>query len=304
MRKRPILFGFIITSIVLVIFGSMLVLSLWMLRGLRGESSLFNLGDSVAIIEIRGVILDSRGVIEQLRKYDDDGGIKAIILRIESPGGTVGPSQEIYQEVMRIRNQGNEDGKPVVASMGSVAASGGYYIAAAADRIVANPGTITGSIGVVMEFLNYEGVYEWAGLKSNVIKTGRFKDIGSPTREMSQDERDLLQTMIESVLDQFVGAIVEGRSMDQSLVRENADGRVFSGQQALELGFVDELGNLQVAIDLAAQLAGIEDEPNVIYPPRRQQRGLFYMLFRGAADAFFDAAAQHDTGDLKLLYCQ
>jgi len=302
LRKHPIVFGFLVTSAVLICFAGMFVLSLWMLHGIDTDGSFFSLRDSVAVVEVRGAIWESRNIIEQLQHYADDGNVKAIVLRVDSPGGAVGPSQEIYDEVKRINDFENPDRKPIVVSMGSVAASGGYYISACADQIVANPGTITGSIGVIMEFIDYQGVYEWVGLKSNVIKTGEFKDIGSGTRDMTAADQELLQGVADNVLDQFVQAIVEGRNMAPELVKANADGRIFSGQQALELGFVDKLGNLKVAIDEAAMLGGIDGEPNVIYPPRRQPRGLFSLMFRGVAEAMLDMMAEQDRGDIRFSF--
>jgi protease-4 len=162
--------------------------------------------------------------------------------------------------------------KPVVVSMGSVAASGGYYVAAAAREIVANPGTITGSIGVIMEFANFQELLEKIGLSSVVVKSGAYKDIGSPTREMSIAEKEILQDLIDDVHSQFVSSVAEGRELDEQAVRSIADGRIFSGRKAMQLGLVDRMGNLQVAIDRAADLAGLEADPKVVYPPGKKPR--------------------------------
>ena len=228
------------------------------------EGSLWG-GETVAIIEIRGVILDPQPVVEKLIKLRKNPKVKAIVLRIDSPGGGVGPAQEIYSEVKKVQRE-----KKVLVSMGSVAASGGYYIACAADKIMANPGSITGSIGVIVESLNVEELFHKLGLRSTVVKSGKHKDIGSPLRSMSEEEKKLLQGVLDSVHDQFIRAVAEGRRLPLENVRELADGRIFSGEQAQTLGLVDELGSLEDAIALAAKLAGIKGEPEVIYPEKKR----------------------------------
>ncbi|HXF94178.1 MAG TPA: signal peptide peptidase SppA [Nitrospiraceae bacterium] len=222
--------------------------------------------DRIALIRVEGVILDAQPTVGELKKFGDSPSIKAIVLRIDSPGGGVVPSQEIYDAVKRVRNKSN---KAVVASMGTVAASGGYYIACATDRIIANPGTLTGSIGVIMEMANVEGLLKKIGVEGVVIKSGRFKDIGSPLRKMSDEDRRLLQTVMDDVHQQFIQAVAEGRSLDVAEVQPLADGRIFTGRQAKEAKLVDELGDLDDAIRLAADLAGIEGEPRVVEPRRR-----------------------------------
>jgi len=199
-------------------------------------------------------------VVRQLTQYAEDEEIPAIVLRIDSPGGGVAAAQEIYRAVLRTR----EYDKKVVASMGSVAASGGYYIAAAADTIVANPGTITGSIGVIMKLFHMEEVLDRFGLRFETIQTGKYKDTGSISRAMTEDERALLQAVIDNVYDQFVDAIVEMREIEREGILELADGRIFTGQQALEYGLVDLLGSYQDAIDLAAEMVGMEQNPPVV----------------------------------------
>ena len=232
-----------------------------------GQPTNLVIGDKIGIVEIYGVISDSKQVIEQLHDFRDNDSIKALVLRVDSPGGGVGPSQEIYDEVLAL-----DELKPVVVSMGSVAASGGYYVAAAAREIVANPGTITGSIGVIMEFANFQELLEKIGLSSVVVKSGAYKDIGSPTRDMSAAEREILQDLIDDVHNQFVSSVAEGRELDEQAVRSIADGRIFSGRRAMELGLVDSMGNLQAAIDRAAVLAGLDAEPKIIYPPGKKPR--------------------------------
>jgi protease-4 len=225
----------------------------------------FTTGDKVAVLPVTGLIADSEGTIDQLKKFAKDDSVKAIVLRINSPGGGVGPSQEIYEEVKKLKGK-----KVVVASMGALAASGGYYIACAAQKIYANPGTITGSIGVIMQFVNVRDLIEKIGLKGMVVKSGAFKDIGSPLREMKAEERELLQGVIDNVHSQFIGAVAEGRKMERESVAKIADGRIFSGEQAKSLGLVDAIGNLEDAVADAGKLAKIEGEPRVITPPKKK----------------------------------
>lgn len=233
-------------------------------------------GDKVAVVDIKGVIADPYEVNETLRELGERDDVKAVVLRIESPGGAVGPSQEIHGEILRLKVK-----KTVVASMGAVAASGGYYAAVAADRIMANPGTITGSIGVIVEFVNAQELLGKIGLKGYVVKSGKFKDVGSPLREMEKEERELLQTLINDVNGQFIKAVAEGRGLKTEEVKKIADGRIFTGAQAKELKLVDELGGLSDAIALSASLAGIEGEPSVIYPER--QKISIWKTFSGGA---------------------
>ncbi|HWF59963.1 MAG TPA: signal peptide peptidase SppA [Nitrospira sp.] len=222
--------------------------------------------DRIALVRVEGVILDSQTTIGELKRFSENPSVKAIVIRIDSPGGGVVPSQEIYDAVKRIRSKNN---KAVIASMGSVAASGGYYIAAATDRIVANPGTLTGSIGVIMEMANVEGLLQKIGVEGVVIKSGKYKDVGSPLRKMSADERGLLQAVMDDVHKQFIEAVAEGRSLELRAAQALADGRIFTGRQAKEAKLVDELGDLEDAIQLAAELVGIEGEPKVVEPRRR-----------------------------------
>lgn len=222
--------------------------------------------DRVALLRVEGVILDSQATVTDLKRFGENPLVKAIVLRIDSPGGGVVPSQEIYDAVQRVRNKHN---KAVIASMGTVAASGGYYIAAATDRIMANPGTLTGSIGVIMETANVEGLLSKIGVEGIVVKSGKFKDVGSPLRKMTEEERALLQSVMDDVHKQFIDAVAAGRALEVTAVQALADGRIFTGRQAKEAKLVDELGNLEDAIQLAADLAGIEGEPKVVEPRRR-----------------------------------
>lgn len=217
------------------------------------------LTEKVAIVRIEGPIFDSGNVISEIKEYVKDPSVKALILRVDSPGGAVAPAQEIYEEVKKAVTK-----KKVVVSMGSVAASGGYYVSAPANRIIANPGTLTGSIGVIMEIPNIEGLMDKIGIKTEVIKTGRHKDMASVFRKLGKEERDILQGVLDDVHEQFIKAVSEARKMPIETARKLADGRVFTGRQAIDAGLVDELGNLEDAINIAAKLAGIKGEPHVV----------------------------------------
>lgn len=222
-------------------------------------------GEAVGLVEVKGVIVDGQETIRQLREMKKDERVKAVVLRVESPGGVVGPSQEIYAEVKKLAKE-----KKVVVSMGSVAASGGYYVAAPATMIFANPGTMTGSIGVLMKFSNVEGLMDKVGMKAFTIKSGQFKDAGSPVRPMSPEERALLQGIIDNTHAQFVAAVAEGRKLPVEEVRRIADGRILTGEQALSLKLIDKLGTQQDAVEEAGRLAGIEGEPEIIRPHKKK----------------------------------
>lgn len=222
-------------------------------------------GDGIGLVEVKGLIIDGTETVRQLRVLKKDKRVKAVVLRVDSPGGVVGPSQEISAQVKELAKE-----KKVVVSMGSVAASGGYYISAPATVIFANPGTITGSIGVLMKFSNIEGLMGKVGMKSFTLKTGKFKDSGNPTRTMTAEERAILQGVIDSTHRQFVKAVAEGRHLPVAQVAAIADGRIMSGEQALEVKLVDRLGTLQDAIDEAARLGGVQGEPQLIRPPKKR----------------------------------
>ena len=231
-------------------------------RSKTAQKALFK-NESIGVLEVNGVIMDSKRALKTLKQFEDSPDVKAVVLRINSPGGAVGPSQEIYEALRTFP-------KPVVASMSSVAASGGFYIAMAAKKIFANPGTITGSIGVIMEFANLEKLYEWAKVKRYVIKTGKFKDAGSEFRDMTPEERALLQDMVDDVLVQFKEAVAAGRKLPIEDVNKIADGRIFSGNQALKLKLVDATGTLNDAVEEAAKLAGMPAKPKVIYGEKKK----------------------------------
>lgn len=227
----------------------------------QNDGTQFGFSDRVQVVDIQGELVDSRPILDQLKRYEDSNSVRAILLNIDSPGGGVAVSQELYAEIRRLREKEN---KTVVAYISSTGASGAYYVACAADKIVANPGTIIGSIGVIAEWVNYEDLLAWAKLKSIVFKTGEFKDTGSPTRALTDRERAYFQGLIDDMYVQFVQAVASGRGLDLEDVRSLADGRVFTGRDAKERKLIDEIGNFQDAVDLTAKLAGISGKPRLI----------------------------------------
>jgi protease-4 len=240
-------------------------------------------GDKVAIISIDGEILGSREAIEALHRYAKNSSVKAMVMRINSPGGAIAPSQEIYEEIRNVRAR---SGKPIVASLDSVAASGGYYIASACDRIVSNPGSITGSIGVILQWMETKDLLAWAKIKPETITSGAMKAAGSPYQDLTDAERAYLQAIVLQLHSQFVRAVAAGRrgKLSEADVSKIADGRVFTGEQALALKLVDQLGNLDDAVRVAGKLGGISGRPGTIYP-RKRTRGLFETLTSDDSDA-------------------
>jgi protease-4 len=232
-----------------------------------------SLGDRIALVRIEGMITDSKDSIEEIKEYVKDPSVKAILLRIDSPGGAVAPAQEIHEEVKKAVAK-----KQVVVSMGSVAASGGYYIASPATKIIANPGTITGSIGVIMEIPNLEGLMNKIGVKTEVVKSGKHKDLVSTFRGIRKEDREILQRVLDNVHEQFIMAVADGRKMSPADVRKIADGRIFTGEQAIKAGLIDELGNLEDAVQVAAKLSGIKGEPVIV---SKKERFSLINLLRG-----------------------
>ena len=277
--KRPITVVLIILGVAILFFGTLMAIVL----SLSGYSPALSFTNKIGVVPINGIIRDADTIIEQMIAFRNDRQIKAIILRINSPGGGVGPSQEIYSETRRTSRT-----KKVVASLGSVAASGGYYVASAADSIVANPGTLTGSIGVLMEFVRVEELLKKIGVEMQVIKSGEFKDIGSPNRKMTHKEKEMLLTLLEDIRNQFVTAVSQGRNMPEEAVLELADGRIFSGRQAKDLGLVDSLGNFRDAVSVAKRLAHIKGEVKLVYPQKRRRSFLWDLLFRDLTEAVLD----------------
>jgi len=251
--------GFLTVSLLfLIVLGGMLWLA----------SSNFELlahPNRIAVIEVRGLIDDAQETLRHIVKYRKDPNVKAIVLRVESPGGAVGPSQEIYTELKR-----TNETKPIIASLGAVAASGGYYVASAASRIFASPGTVTGSIGVIVYYPNLQGLFDKIGYSMTAIKGGQFKDLGNPDREMTAEEKALLQETVDEVHRQFIEAVVEARHIPREKVQAIADGRIITGETARKLGLVDELGNFEDAISSAAIMGKIKGEPKVIYAKQKK----------------------------------
>ncbi len=260
LRGLGLLFGLILLVFALVFFFA------YSTGGDAKVLALFS-GDGVGVLQIDGAIDDPRVVLNELRRFKEMPWVKAIVVRIDSPGGAVAPTQEILEEIQRAKKK-----KPFIASMGSIAASGGYYIAAACDKIVANPGTLTGSIGVIMQLTNVEELMKKVGVKGVNVKSGANKDIGSPFQPLSAEGREILQSLVDNVHGQFVAAVAKGRGMDEARVRKLADGRIYSGAQAKDLGLVDQFGTLEDAIELAAKRAGIAAEPAVYYSRPEQER--------------------------------
>ena len=232
-----------------------------------GDSGDFAFTNRIQVVDIEGVLSDSRPIIEQLKRYEDSKSVPAILLNVDSPGGGVAASQEIYTEIKRLREKKH---KIVVAYMSSVGASGAYYVSCPADRIIANPGTIVGSIGVIAEWVNYGDLFQWAKLKDVTFKTGEFKDTGSPTRPLTDREKEYFQGLIDEMYVDFVDAVAKGRKMDVEAVRAIADGRVFTGRDAKEKKLIDEIGNFQDAVDQTAMLAGISGKPNLLRSVRER----------------------------------
>jgi protease-4 len=263
--RHPILKGVGLLGVfVLVVFASAFFFAY--LTG--GESKVLSMlsDDGVGVLLIDGAIDDSRQPLSELRRFKEAPWIKAVVVRIDSPGGAVAPTQEIFEEIRKIKGQ-----KPVIASMGAMATSGGYYIASACDKIIASPGTLTGSIGVIMQLANVEELMKKIGVRGYNVKSGPNKDIGSPFQDLSAEGRAILQAVVDSVHSQFVSAVAKGRDMDEAAVRKLSDGRIYSGAQAKALGLVDNFGTLEDAIDLAAKQAGIESDPAVYYSrPERE----------------------------------
>ncbi len=222
-------------------------------------------GPEVAVVELEGVIVDVDDLVQDLKRYRESSSVRAVVVRINSPGGVVGPTQELHAALRRI----HDAGKPVVASLGAVAASGGYYVAVAADRIYAEPGTLTGSIGVIMQMANLGSLFKKVGVDYVVVKAGEFKDIGNVARPMTPEERHVLQALLDDVHGQFITAVAEGRKLDRAAVVKFADGRIFSGSQAKTLGMIDAFGGLEDAVNRAATMAGLALPPRVIVPHKR-----------------------------------
>lgn len=273
-------FWFLISSfIILGLAGFFLVIALFITFG--DEEGVFQARGDLAVIEVKGPIFDSKEIVDQLNRVYKNDHLKGVILRIDSPGGGVGASQEIYQAVLRLKEK-----KKVIASMGGVAASGGYYIAVAADKIVANPGTITGSIGVLMDYTNLEELLKFLKIHAEILKAGKMKDIGSPLRPLTLEERKYLEDILENMHQQFKTAVMKGRNLEADKINQISDGRIFTGEQALAAGLVDKLGNQQTAVDLAKEMLGLKDEPKLVFPKKKRPKLLDLLTGDGLESSF------------------
>lgn len=296
-KKRDVIVGVVIAVGFTIALGFMGITFLGMFFG-DGEYDIGGFGDSsVGVIELNGVIDEQTGrpIIKQIDKWADNNSIKAIIIHLNTPGGGVAISQEIYDAVRRVREE-----KPIVAAMASVSASGGYYIACATDRIIANPGTITGSIGVIFQFHTYKELMGKIGVGTETIKSGELKDVGSYSRDMTKKEELMLRSVVMDSYEQFIAAVAEGRGMDPEEIYPLADGSIFTGLQAYNLGLVDTLGGLTEAVELAAELAEIEGEPNVVRPFKRKKVGLFDLMENILQN--IDSKFENNAVGPKLMY--
>jgi protease-4 len=279
MRKHPVISGMAILFVMAILF----YVFFYKAGSSAGKVTTFTSGNKIGVVSVDGLINDSIKIAEQLDEFGRDSSITAVILRVDSPGGGVAASQEIYDAVVELKKK-----KKVVASMGSIAASGGLLVACAADQIVANPGTITGSISAIMQFANFEELLKKIGLKSAVVKSGKYKDIGSPLRDMTPEERKIIQELVDDIYDQFVDVIMKDRKLSRKKVLEIADGRVFSGRKAKEYGLVDHLGDMGYAAKLAVELSGKTGKYDLIYP-RKKRTSVFDYLLESAANQLSDS---------------
>ena len=295
MKKHPVIFGILL----LIVLGIVFYIFFYGIGAHSGKPKSFSLNDKIGVVTVNGVISDSREITEQLEDFGKDHSIVAVVLRVDSPGGGVAASQEIYDAVIELKKQ-----KKVVASMGSIAASGGLLIACASDKIVANPGTITGSISAIMQFANVEELLKKIGLKASTVKSGKYKDIGSPLREMTPEEKKIIQDLVDDIYNQFVDVIVLNRKIPREQVINIADGRVFSGRRAKEYGLVDSLGNMGSAAKLASQLAGKDGKYDLIYP-RGKHASIFDFVFESAANQLSRSLKEkvESWSGVGYLYC-
>ena len=280
-KRHPLRTAFLVTALAVLLFVglSFAVLSL------TGPGSLLGLGEKVGVLEIKGLIAESRPTLKQLERYQKDRSIKAVVVRINSPGGAVGPAQEILRELEKVRQE-----KKVVASLGTVAASGGYYIACGADLIMANPGTATGSIGVIMQFANVEALTKKLGLDFFNLKAGRYKDVGTPFRRMTKEEQEYLQHLVDNIYQQFLRDVARNRKLPLEKVKSLAEGKVYTGEEAKAAGLVDELGNLPDAIERAGRLAGLKGRVEAVYPEKEGFSLLRFLLGRDTEESLSSLA--------------
>jgi len=296
MRKHPVVLGLIL----LIAFGVVLYFIFYRAGAQSGSAGTqsFSLNDKIGVVPVQGVITDSIEVNEYIDEFAKDSSIVAVVVRIDSPGGGVAASQEIYDALIELKKK-----KKVVVSMGSVAASGGLLIACAGDKIVANPGTITGSISAIMQFANLEELLKKVGVKSSVVKSGQYKDIGSPMREMTPEERIIIQELVDDIYNQFIDVIVRDRKITREQVVAIGDGRVFTGRKAKEYGLVDQLGDMAAAAKLASVLAGKSGKYDLIYP-KKKHPSFFDYMFESAANQLSRSVKEkaENWGGVSYLY--
>jgi protease-4 len=281
MKPHPLWNACLVTVILVAFFIGLSLVTLPWLR----QSEFWSGGEKVGVVEVKGLITDSRTILKQLDRFKQDRNIKAVVLRVNSPGGAVGPAQEIMREVIKLRQT-----KKVVASLGTLAASGGYYVACAADLIMANPGTTTGSIGVIMQFANVEQLTKKLGVDLFALKAGRYKDVGSPFRPMTPEDKAYVQHLIDNVYQQFLRDVAKNRKIPLAKMKELAEGRIYTGEEAKQAGLVDELGNLPDAIDKAGLLGGIKGKAEAVYPEKEGFSLLRFLFGRDAEESLTNLA--------------
>ena len=279
-RSRTLLWVVIGGGAFVVFLLAVFALVYFSVRSDQKSSGFGGFGDKIGVVDLEGVIIQPKDVVKQLKKFGEDDSIKAIILHVNTPGGGVAASEEIYQAVKRVRDKKK---KPIIAAIETVGASGGYYVSSATNRIFADHGSVVGSIGVIAEWYNYGDLLHWAKLKDVVFKTGEFKDTGNPTRELSPAEREYLQNLINSMYAQFIHAVAEGRNLKEDQVRSFADGRVWTGEQAQQMHLVDELGDMQAAVDYTAKSVGIKGEPTLVRA-EKEKKTVLDLLFGDVSD--------------------
>ena len=278
-RSRTLLWILIGGGAFFLFVMSVFVLVYLTLHAGNQEASLHAFGDKIGVVDLEGVIVDPGVIVPQLKKFGDDDSIKAIIIRVNSPGGGVAASEEIYREVKRVRD---EKHKRIVASISTVGASGAYYVSSATNKIYADNGSIVGSIGVIMEWLNYGDLLRWAKLKQEILSVGEFKDTGDPTRELTPEERAYLQSLADNMYEQFVRAVAEGRHAKVEDIKAIANGKVWTGEEALSMHLIDQIGDFQAAVDDTAKSVGIRGEPVLVHP-ELERKTVLDLLFGDAS---------------------
>ena len=293
MRRHPVIFALVILIVIAAVFSC----SVFTITALSGKRRTFSLNEKVGVVLVEGIITDAREIVQQLGDFGKDDSIRAVVVRIDSPGGGVAPSEEIYGAILELKKK-----KQVVASMGSIAASGGYLIACGANRIVANHGTLTGSISAIMHFANVEDLLKKIGVRSSVIKSGKFKDIGSPSRDMTAEEKALLQSLVDDIYDHLLDVIARDRKINKEELRKIADGRIFTGRQAQKEKLVDELGDLAYALNLAGKMAGIQGKPEAVYPAKKKST-FWELIFQNAVSSIVsELRGRESSKQMGLFY--